>query len=842
MSKNLVIVESPAKAKTIEKYLGKDFKVLASYGHVRDLIPKADAIDTENDFTMKYQIIERNEKHVNKIVQFLKKADTLYLATDQDREGEAISWHLYELLKEKNLLEDKAVHRVAFNEITKRAIQDAIDNPGDLSTDLINAQQTRRALDYLVGFNLSPLLWKKVQRGLSAGRVQSPALRLIVEREEAIEAFDAQEYWTIEADVSKSEQEFIARLNLYKDEKVIDKQASKKGSKDKTGEDIQDEKTKFSFTDEATAESVRDELLALANGKLNVNKVEKKESKRNPAAPFTTSTMQQDAASKLRFTAQRTMRTAQNLYEGIDIGGETVGLITYMRTDSLHLADEAIGEIRGLIESRFGKKSLPDSPRIYKSKSKNAQEAHEAIRPTSVNHTPDKIKDKLNPDQFALYELIWKRTMACQMVHATLNNVSVQLGCGDGNVFRASGSTIKAPGFMSVYMEGNEDSRLDKLSDKMLPELSEGENIDLLDIRSDQHFTQPPPRFTEASLIKTLEEYDIGRPSTYANIISTLVNREYVELESRRFTPTDIGRIVNRFLTDYFPKYVDYEFTAELENELDSISRGEHDWVPLLQQFWSPFKETVDHVEENVSRADVAQSRHIGTDEETGKPISVRMGPYGPFVQIGDKDDEEKPRFASLRPGQKMADITMDDVYFLLQLPRDLGESDEGEALSTNYGRFGPYVKYASKFVSINKEYQDRGIDPYNITHEQAMELVKAKKEFDANKHIKDFPGTDIEILNGRWGPYITNGLKNAKVPKDKEPKSLTQTECEELLEASKNFLKKKGAKKKAAAKKKTAKKKAAKKKTSKKKSVKKKSVKKKAAAKKKAVKKKAAE
>ena len=827
MSSNLVIVESPAKAKTIEKYLGKHFKVLASYGHVRDLIPKEGAVDTEHNFSMKYQIIEKNQKHVDKIIKALKKADTLYLATDQDREGEAISWHLYELLKEKDLLDDKDVHRVAFNEITKRAIQEAIDHPGELSSDLINAQQTRRALDYLVGFNLSPLLWKKVQRGLSAGRVQSPALRLIVEREEAIEAFEPQEYWTVEADVSKNKQDFVSRLVLYKDEKVIDKQASKK-SKDKAGDEIVEEKTKFSFTDEATAQSVRDELLALANGKLSVDKVEKKESKRNPAAPFTTSTMQQDAASKLRFSAQRTMRTAQNLYEGIDIGGETVGLITYMRTDSLHLADEAIAEIRGLIESRFGRDNLPDAPSIYKSKSKNAQEAHEAIRPTSVLHTPEQIKDRLTPDQFALYELIWKRTMACQMIHATLNNVSVQLGCGNGNVFRASGSTIKKPGFMSVYMEGNEDSRMDKLSEKMLPELAEGENIDLLDIRSDQHFTQPPPRFTEASLIKTLEEYDIGRPSTYASIISTLVNRNYVELENRRFTPTDIGRIVNRFLTDYFTRYVDYEFTADMENELDCISRGEHDWVPLLKKFWSPFKDTVDHVEENISRADVAQSRHIGTDAETGKPVSVRMGPYGPFVQIGDKDDDEKPRFASLRPGQKMADITMEDVYFLLQLPRDLGETDEGEALSTNYGRFGPYVKYANKFVSINKEYQDRGIDPYNITHEQAMELVKAKKEFDANKHIKDFPGTDIQILNGRWGPYITNGLKNAKVPKDKEPKSLTQKECEELLAASKNFIKKKGVKKKAAAKKKTVKKKAAKKKTAKKKVTKKKAAKKK--------------
>ncbi len=806
MSKNLVIVESPAKAKTIEKYLGKDFKVLASYGHVRDLVPKEGAIDTEHDFAMKYQVIERNEKHVDKIIKFLKKADTLYLATDQDREGEAIAWHLHELLKEKELLDGKKVLRVAFNEVTKRAIKEAIASPGKLATNLINAQQTRRALDYLVGFNLSPLLWKKVQRGLSAGRVQSPALRLIVERELAIEAFDPKEYWTIEADVAKDKQPFLSKLNIYKNEKL----------------------KQFSITDTKTAKEARDTLLKAANGKLNVNKIEKKERKRNPSAPFTTSTLQQEAARKLRFSTQRTMRTAQNLYEGIDIGGETVGLITYMRTDSLHLANEATAEIRDLIQERYGKDNLPEEVRVFKNKSKNAQEAHEAIRPTSVRHTPEEIKDRLKPDQFALYELIWKRTMACQMIHATLDTVSVELGCGDGNSFRATGSTIKFPGFMSVYMESNDDSKADDNTEKLLPELKEGEKIELLQIRNEQHFTEPPPRFTEASLVKTLEEYGIGRPSTYANIISTLVNRNYAELESRRFTPTDIGRIVNGFLTEYFTKYVDYEFTANLEDQLDSIARGEMDWVSLLKDFWSPFKETVDHIEENVSRADVAQSRHIGTDEETGKPISVRMGPYGPFVQIGDKDDEDKPRFASLRPGQKMADITMDDVYFLLQLPRDLGETPEGEALSTNYGRFGPYVKYASKFVSINKEYQEKGVDPYNIEYDTAMELVKAKKEFDANKHIKDFPGTDIEVLNGRFGPYITDGMKNAKIPKDKEPKSLTQKECEELLAAAPNRRGKKKAVKKKTAKKKVAKKKTTKKKSSKKKTAKKKTAKKK--------------
>jgi DNA topoisomerase-1 len=431
--------------------------------------------------------------------------------------------------------------------------------------------------------------------------------------------------------------------------------------------------------------------------------------------------------------------------------------------------------------------------------------------------------------------------MACQMIHATLDTVSVNLGCGEGNMFRANGSTIKHPGFMAVYMESDDDKKSDD-DEKLLPELKEGEKVKLLDIRNDQHFTEPPPRFTEASLVKTLEEHGIGRPSTYASIISTLVNRGYAELESRRFTPTDIGRIVNGFLTEHFTRYVDYEFTANMEDELDSISRGEKEWVPLMKEFWKPFKEQVDDKEENVSRADVAQSRYICDDPKTKKPVSVRMGPYGPFVQIGDKDDEEKPQFASLKPGMKMNDVTPDNYLDLFVLPRELGETPEGEKVSTNYGRFGPYVKYDNKFVSINKAYQDQGIDPYNIELAQALELVAAKKEFDANKFIKSFEGTDIEVLNGRYGPYITDGTKNAKIPKDREPKSLTQEECEKLLAEAperrgrfgKKAAKKKVVKKKAAPKKKTAKKKAAKKKTAKKKAAKKK-----AAPKKKSVKKK---
>ncbi|TNF36349.1 MAG: DNA topoisomerase I [Gammaproteobacteria bacterium] len=821
MSKNLVIVESPAKAKTINKYLGKDFTVLASYGHVRDLVPKEGAIDTDGDFGMKYQLIEKNEKHVETIKKALKKADALYLATDLDREGESISWHLYELLKDSDLLDDKEVHRVVFNEITKRAIQDAIQHPRKLSMDLVNAQQARRALDYLVGFNLSPLLWKKVRRGLSAGRVQSPALRMIVEREEEIEKFVPQEYWTVEADSEKTGKTFTAKLRLYQNNKV----------------------EQFSFTNGDDAHQVQSTLRHAAGGSLTVCNIEKKERKRNPAPPFTTSTLQQEASRKLRFSAQRTMRTAQQLYEGIDIGGETVGLITYMRTDSLTLAQDALNEIRGFIQERYGKDNLPEEARIYKTKSKNAQEAHEAIRPTSVQHLPDAIKSHLTPDQHKLYELIWKRTVACQMIHATLDTLAVDLQCGEGNEFRASGSTIRHPGFMALYMEDTDDESSSNEDEKILPPMTMGEKIKLLDIRTDQHFTEPPPRFTEASLVKALEEYGIGRPSTYATIISTLQHREYVELDNRRFIPTDIGRIVNSFLTQHFTQYVDYDFTARLEDELDSISRGEEDWVPLMKSFWKPFKQLVDDKEANVSRADVAQSRLLGTDPATGKPVTVRMGPYGPFVQIGDKDDEEKPQFASLRPGQRMADITLETALDLFQLPRKLGFTPEGEEVTTNVGRFGPYVKFNNTFVSIKKELQNQGIDPYNISLEQALELIREKKEFEANRFIKSFEDAGIEVLNGRYGPYITDGNKNAKIPKDKEPAKLTLEECQQLLaeaperKGPKKGLKKAAPKKKAAAPKKKAvtKKKAAKKKAApKKKTAKKKTAKKKATPKKK--------
>ena len=755
MSTSLVIVESPAKAKTINRYLGKDYVVLATYGHVRDLLPKTGAIDTENGFEMQYHAIEKNAKAVDAIIKVLKKANVLYLATDPDREGEAIAWHLHELLKERGLLEGKESHRVVFHEVTKNAIKDAVAHPRELSSDLINAQQARRALDYLVGFNLSPLLWKKIQRGLSAGRVQSPALRLIVERELEIEKFNSREYWTIEADLEKEEARFLSRLTYLHGEKL----------------------KQFTITEGETANKAYQELLQAANGNLIVNKVEKKQRKRQPAAPFITSTMQQEAVRKLGLTAQRTMRIAQQLYEGIDIGGEegVVGLITYMRTDSVVLAEDAQNEIRAFISERYGKNNVPVEPRIFKTKSKNAQEAHEAIRPTTVRHVPSEIKSSLDADQFKLYELIWKRAVASQMTHATIATVAVDMACGEGNVFRSNGSTIADPGFMMVYLEGRDESE-EGSDEKLLPLLKEGDVVKLLEIRPEQHFTEPPPRFTEASLVKTLEEYGIGRPSTYASIMSTLKQREYVEFEQKRFTPTDVGRVVNDFLTRHFTNYVDYDFTARLEDELDAVSRGEKEWVPLMQEFWSSFEKQIKEKEETVSRGDAIQARDLGTDPKTGSPVSVRIGRYGPFAQIGRKEDEDKPKFAGLLPDQKLDSITLEEALALFKLPRELGETEEGEEVVVSAGRFGPYIRYGSKFVSLKED------DPYTVTFERTLELIAAKKIEDAEKQINIFAEEGISVLNGRYGPYVTDGNKNVRVPKGIEPVNLTVADCQKMI------------------------------------------------------------
>lgn len=806
MSKHLVVVESPSKCRAINKYLGSDFEVLASYGHVRDLIAKDRAVDPDNDFEMKYEPISRNAKYVNAIAKKLKAADTLYLATDPDREGEAISWHLCEILKEKKLLKDKPVRRIVFYEITKRAVRDALEHPRDLSQDLVEAQKARRALDHLVGFSLSPLLWRKITSNLSAGRVQSPALRLITEREEEIENFEAQEYWTLDAELTTDKDEaFTARLVSVDDKKL----------------------EQFDINNGERAEEVRTALTEASKNGVSIAEVTNKRKKRNPYAPFITSTMQQEAARKLGFPTSKTMRVAQQLYEGIDslkTDDDVSGLITYLRTDSVTLGQDSVREIRDYIGREFGEDRIPEKPPVYRSKVKNAQEAHEAIRPTDVSRTPESMKTVLDKDQWRLYDLIWKRTVASQMIHALIDTVTVDIRCGNFGL-RATGSTVYDPGFTVIYKDDKNTKEV------ILPRLEKGETVTAQKINADQHFTSPPPRYTEASLVKTLEQYGIGRPSTYASIISTLRTREYVEIESKQFRPTPTGKLVSNFLVKNFPDCVDYEFTASLEDDLDSVSRGERNWQPLIQSFWTPFKKHIDHLDKTLTRAEVMQARELGTDPKTGKPVSARFGRYGPFVQLGTKDDEEKPRFASLRKdkGQTVENITLEDALSLLQLPRELGTTEDGEPVRANIGRYGPYVQYGSAYASIKDD------DPYTITLERALEVIAEKKRADAEKLIQHFEEEGIRILHGRYGPFITDDNKNVSVPKDRDPASLTLDECRELLASERaRFIKKrKTAKKKTSAKtstgtKKTVKKKAAKKTVKAfKKAVKKKSVKK---------------
>lgn len=741
MSKNLLIVESPAKANTLKKYLGEDFTVLASYGHIRDLIPKSGAVEPENQFHMNYELIARNADHVEKIVQTAEKAQTIYLATDPDREGEAISWHLLTILQERAVLKDKVVHRVVFHEITEKAIKQAIANPRTLAQDLVDAQQARRALDYLVGFNLSPLLWRKVQPNLSAGRVQSPALRLIVERDRAIQAFQPKEYWSIHAEFK----EFKAHLTHYQGEKLH----------------------QFSITNEQDAQKALQDLIK--EGAVTVADVSAKERQRHPTAPFITSTLQQESARKLRFSAQRTMRIAQSLYED--------GLITYMRTDSVHLAEEALDNIRDLIKKEYGSAYLPSEARVYKTKAKNAQEAHEAIRPTDCSLTANQLNR--SADEQALYDLIWKRTLASQMTSAVLEQTTVELHTTSASQFRATGSVIQFDGFMRVYLEDNDNEEQEE--DFLLPQLTVGERLVWEKIQPEQHFTQPPARFSEASLIKALEEFGIGRPSTYASIISTLLNREYVAQENRKFQATVIGKVVNDFLTHHFEQYVDYDFTAKLEDELDAVSRGEMQWKPLLKRFWDNLEARIEE-KKDIPREEVMQARELGIDPKSGKPVSVRVGRFGPFVQIGSKDDEEKPRFASLMATMDMETLTLEQGLALFQLPRSLGETDDGEPLSTSNGRFGPYIQYGKKYVSLPKEE-----DPLTVTRERALALIAEKIEAERKKYIKEIPHGDavLQVLTGRFGPYVTDGKTNASIPKAIQPDQLTLEEALTLIARS---------------------------------------------------------
>lgn len=663
MAKNLLIVESPSKAKTLKKYLGSDFEVLASYGHVRDLIPKNGAVDPDNNFAMKYQLVARNSKHVDAIVSAAREAKNLYLATDPDREGEAISWHLQEILQSKRGLKNIQPKRVVFHEITKNAVLDAVAHPRELESNLVDAQQARRALDYLVGFNLSPLLWKKIRRGLSAGRVQSPALRLICEREQEIKAFTAQEYWTVHLDSHKSRTRFTAKLVQWQGKKL----------------------EQFDLPNESTQNQIIEQLNGLP---ATVTAIEKKKRSRNPSAPFTTSTLQQEAVRKLGMTTDRTMRTAQQLYEGIDVGQGAIGLITYMRTDSVTLAAEAVSEIRHYIDNKIGSDFLPASPRLYKTKSKNAQEAHEAIRPTSVYRTPESVKPYLSSDQFRLYQMIWQRTVSSQMSPAKFDTTTADIAVGDA-VFRVTGQIQTFAGFLSIYEEGQDDSG-DNEDNKRLPELSEGETLPVDKLYGEQHFTQAPPRYTEASLVKALEEYGIGRPSTYASIISTLKEREYVTLDQKRFVPTDTGSIVNKFLTEHFEQYVDYHFTAKLENQLDDIANGKREWIPVMSQFWKGFQKQIEE-KEGIERAKITTEALDETCPKCGThQLQIKFGKRGRFIACSGYPDCDYTRNINETAEEAAREAEEPTIVEGRECPKCGGQ------LVYKKGRFGKFIGCAN--------------------------------------------------------------------------------------------------------------------------------------------------
>lgn len=810
MASHLLIVESPSKAKTLKKYLGKDFEILASYGHVRDLVPKTGAVDPDDNFRMKYELIERNAKHVDAIARAVKDVDIVMLATDPDREGEAIAWHLSEILKSRKALKDKKLNRVVFYEITEGAVKEAVKNPRAISMDLVNAQQARRALDYLVGFNLSPLLWKKIRRGLSAGRVQSPALRLIVEREIEIEKFKTQEYWTLHFDSTKDKTPFTARLTHLKGEKL----------------------DQFAVGNAERDAEIRKLLETQSKGVAKVLEIEKKRKSRSPAAPFTTSTLQQEAVRKLGFSTDRAMKVAQSLYEGVTVGRVVTGLITYMRTDSVTLSKDAITEMRGFITKNYGAEYLPKAPVQYRSNSKNAQEAHEGIRPTSISRTPDSVFPYLSDEQRKLYEMIWKRAIASQMTPAQFDTVAVDFTVGaPGNTFRATGQTMVFPGFYAVYHEDQDDAVEEE--DKRLPAFEKGDAVKIEKLYGEQHFTQPPPRFSEASLVKTLEQYGIGRPSTYSSIISTLVNREYVTLDKKRFQPTDVGRVVNKFLTEHFAHWVDYEYTAKLEDELDDISNGKEEWVPMLEKFWKDFSAQIDE-KESVSRKDVtqeqmdemcpkcgkhhlalrlgrrgrfigcagypdcdytrnvdgaespeAQKREIGVDPKTSLKIQLLVGPFGPYVQLGEPEGDKKPKRVSVPKNVPPESVDLDIALQLLALPRDLGAHPEGgKKVVAAIGRFGPYVSHDGLFKSIPK---DESV--FDIGLERAVALLKEPKQFSARgalkvlgKHPSD--NQPVGLYSGRYGAYVKHGKVNATLPDQNAINSITLEDALELIAA----------------------------------------------------------
>ncbi len=759
MAKNLVIVESPAKAKTIEKFLGKDFQVASSYGHIRDLVSKDMGVDIEKDFAPNYVIPADKKDVVNELKRMAKSADVIWLASDEDREGEAIAWHLAEALQ----LPVDTTKRIVFHEITKTAIEKAVANPRTIDINLVNAQQARRILDRLVGYELSPVLWKKIKPGLSAGRVQSVAVRLVVEREREIQQFESNTYFRVTGHFRTDENQlFDAELNK-----------------------------RLEGLEESQA------LLKKLQGvELRVAEVLKKPAKKSPAPPFTTSTLQQEAARKLSFPVSLTMSVAQRLYEA--------GHITYMRTDSVNLSDDAMKAAAGEITSEFGSEFVKN--RKYSNKSKGAQEAHEAIRPTYM----DKKTAGSDDQQRRLYDLIRKRTLASQMADAELERTTATIPTPDTNYhFTAKGEVIRFEGFLKVYMEGKDDEEDDENTSGMLPPLREGMPLLTEAIKATERFTKAPARFTEASLVKKLEELGIGRPSTYAPTISTIIRREYVHKPERegekrpyvqlvlsgegietknlsentgaergKLAPTDIGMVVNDFLVEHFNDVLDFHFTADVEEEFDHIAQGDKDWVVMLKKFYGDFHHKIDDTLENAERA--KGERLLGQDPKSGKNIYARIGRYGPMVQMGEAEDEEKPEFASLQPGQSIDTMTLEQALDLFKLPRSLGEY-EGKVLKANVGRFGPYVQWGTTFASIKKA---DGDDPMSITFDRAVEVLEAKRKADREKHIATFDDAEpvIQILNGRWGPYIKVGKENYKIPKDTDAAKLTRKDCEKLI------------------------------------------------------------
>lgn len=781
--KNLVIVESPAKAKTISKFLGSDFTVMASMGHVRDLPKSSLGFDPDDNFKPKYMVTADKKKVISDLKKHITKDTTIYLAADEDREGEAIAWHLIPALK----IENNPIKRIVFHEITKDAILEALAHPRDVDQHLVDAQQARRILDRAVGYELSPLLWKKVRYGLSAGRVQSVAVRIIVDRENEIRAFIPEEYWRVKADFINPEL-----------------------------------KTELAKIDGKTAKVENEEQALKIEASLNQGiyklvDIEEKDSTRNPAAPFTTSTLQQEASRKLGLSVKQTMVIAQQLYEGNvgNIPNHTGGLITYMRTDSLNLSTVATTAAKAVIEEEYGKEYALSKPRVYKSKSKGAQEAHEAIRPVNLALKPSMIKAYVDPSQYKLYSLIWKRTLATQMAQAKIANTTYKIEAGSNKEyeFQVKGQRIIFAGFMKAYTEGsdNPEAALDS-TEKILPNIKVGTILELEKLESEQNFTKPPARYTEASLVKKLESEGIGRPSTYAPTISTIQAREYVtKTEDKKLIPTPTGEIVNSFLVDHFSDIVDLGFTAKIEEEFDEIAMGKIAWEQVMKDFYGNFKKTIDEKETSVQKEDYLQVREIGIDPKSGKPVSARVGRFGPFVQIGTKDDEEKPKFVAIPDHLNMDTITLEEALFLFTLPRVVGVDKNGDEIKANIGRFGPYLQVKSKYYSLKTD------DPYTVDLARAEEIIKDLDEAKEKSTIKSFDKEKIQILIGQYGPYIKQGRKNFKIPKGVEANDLTLEDCLEIIEKDSKSTTKKTTAKKAPAEKKTTTKKTVAKKTTKK-------------------------